>query len=77
MGIRSPVMALQLGGVSLVDKPYCPLSVKFQTHSPISSSLDDALELMKHTGSPWPASLKASVLNVKGLMLMWIMIMES
>lgn len=68
-------MTLQLGNVSLFDKQYCPLSVKFQTYSPIPSSLKDALEL-KHTGSPWSASLKASVLNVKGLMLMWIMIME-
>lgn len=74
MGIRSPVMTLQLGGVSLFDNTaHCQRNF---TYSPIPSSLEDALELMKHTGSPWSASLKASVLNVKGLMLMWIMIME-
>lgn len=32
MGIRSPVMTLQLGSVSLVDKQYCPLSMKLQTY---------------------------------------------
>lgn len=69
-------MTLQLGSVSLVDKQYCPLSVKFQKYSPFPSSLEDAVESMEHTRSPWPASLKASVPNVKGLVLVWTMIME-
>lgn len=68
-------MTLQLGSVSVFYKQHCPVSVKFQTSSPILSSLEDALESMKYVSS-WPALPKAGAVNVKGLMLMWVMIMD-
>lgn len=51
-------MTLQLGSVSVFYKQHCPVSVKFQTSSPILSSLEDALESMKYVSS-WPALPKA------------------
>lgn len=40
MGIRSPLTTSQLGSVSVFYKPYCPVSMKCQTWSPIPSSLE-------------------------------------
>lgn len=68
---------LLLGSVSLVDRQYCPLSMKFQTYSPFPSSLEDTVESMEHTREVLGLLPSNQVfLNVKGLVLVWTMIME-
>lgn len=76
MVIRSPVKTLQLGSVFVFYKQHCPVSMKFHTQSPIPSSLEDDVEWTELMRSSWPAFPKASAVNVMGLTLMWIMIMD-
>lgn len=70
MDIRSQVTSLYLGCVSTFYKQYCPVSVRLQTNSLIIPRHEGALESMKHTRSSWLVFPRASVANVKGLMLM-------
>lgn len=70
MDIRSQVTPLYLGHVSMFYKQYCPVSVRLQTNSLIIPRHEGALESVRHTRSTGLVFPRASVVNVKGLMLM-------